>query len=76
MNIRMLKSKMALHGETIKSMAEQLGIVHQTCSRKINGIVDFTQSEMSKIKKLCDLTDEEFAQIFTEVDKNEDSRCR
>lgn len=64
MNPNLLKSKMALNGETIKSLAEHLGIAYQTCSRKVNGIVDFNQSEMSRIKHRYDLTNKEFAEIF------------
>lgn len=64
MNVNVLKSKMALHGETVKCLAEHLGIAYQTCSRKVNGAVDFNQTEISKIKHRYGLTDEEFAQIF------------
>lgn len=71
-NERLLKSKMTLYGDTQESLAKYLSLTRQTLSRKISGEYDFTQTEMSLIKKRYNLTDEEFAQIFTkEVSTNE-----
>lgn len=62
---RLLKSEMVLHGDSITSLAEYLGIAHQTLSRKISGAADFTQSEMNKIKKRYQLSDEKYVLIFS-----------
>lgn len=62
--IRLFRSKMSLHGDTLDSLASHLGIVRQTLSRKINGEADFTQSEMFMIKSKYELEDEEFTQMF------------
>lgn len=61
---RLLKSEMALFGDNLASLAEFLGIAHQTLSRKISGKADFTQSEMTKIKERYKLSNEKFAKIF------------
>lgn len=64
-NERMLRSKMTLNGDTQEKLAAYLGITRQTLSKKISGEYDFTQTEMSLIKNRYELSDEEFAQIFT-----------
>lgn len=64
MDNRVLKSEMVLHGDTIKKLAEYLDLAEQTLSRKINGKADFTQTEMSRIRKRYDLDNETFARIF------------
>ncbi len=74
MTNRLLKAEMALHGDSLKVLSEHLGITHQTLSRKISGIVDFTQTEMSTIKKRYELSDEKFAQIFTKEKTDESHR--
>lgn len=72
----MLQYKMNLYGDnTMNSLADYLGIARQTLSRKLNGEVDFTQTEMSMLKIRYNMTDEEFSQIFTkEIEKDERSR--
>lgn len=64
MENRMLRAEMALYGDTIEILADYLGIHRITCSRKIAGLSDFNQTEMSMIKSRYDLSDEKFAQIF------------
>lgn len=60
-----LRSKMALHDETAEDLANVVGVTVQTLSRKINGDGDFTQTEMNIIKNHYDLSDSEFAEMFT-----------
>lgn len=62
---RFIKSKMTLHGDTIESLAEFLGLARQTLSRKINGEAKFTLAELILIKKRYNLTDEEFIELCT-----------
>lgn len=64
MNTNLLRSKMVLNGETIKTLSEHLGIAYQTCSRKISGSIDFRQSEIIAIKNLYNLTDQEVVDMF------------
>lgn len=73
---RLFRSKMSLYGDdTLDTLAEYLGVVRQTLSRKINGETDFTQTEMSLIKIRYNLTNEEFAQLFAkEIKQDEYSR--
>lgn len=71
-NERLLKSKMTLYGDTYESLGNRLSLTRQSISKKISGESDWTQTEMSLIKKRYKLSDEEFAQIFTkEVSANE-----
>jgi DNA-binding XRE family transcriptional regulator len=61
---KLLRSKMVLFGDTTESLAEVLGISRQTLSAKINGKIDFWQSEMKIIIVRYDLTPEETHQMF------------
>ena len=63
---RLLRSKMALYGDNLQTLASALGIgSYRTLSRKIKGNAEFKQREMSIIKSRYNLTGDEFAQIFT-----------
>lgn len=76
MENRILLSKMALHGDNQKNLADRLGINRQTLSRKIKGDADFTQREMNVIRESYDLTDAEFAKMFKKeivIDESERS---
>ena len=65
MNKEMLKSVMALHGETNKDIAELLGISMASVSAKINEKgSEFKQREIAKIRKHYNLTNEQIALIF------------
>lgn len=64
MNKNLLKSKMALFGDTGAILAEYLGISQNTFSLKLNGDAVFTQPEIQKIKEKYKLTSEEIDQIF------------
>lgn len=64
---RLLRSKMAYNGDNLQTLSDALGIGYRTLSRKVSGQADFNQSEMSIIKTRYNLSDEEYAQIFTKV---------
>lgn len=61
----LLKSKMALYGDTQTSLADYLGISANALSSKINlKSTDFNQCEILKIKERYCLTPEEVDSIF------------
>lgn len=55
---------MVLFNDTNETLAEALNISRQTMSAKINGKVDFKQSEIKIIVERYKLTPEETEQIF------------
>lgn len=64
MEIRLLKSKMALRGDTQMKLAEALGIDKSTLSLKLAGKRDFTQSEMNTIIERYHLGQRDTHRIF------------
>lgn len=66
MNKAKLKSVMALRGFTQSQLAEKLGISEQRLSAKINGKcgAEFNQGEISKIKRIFDLSSDDVDDIF------------
>ena len=65
MNRQLLLSVMALHGDTIKSLARYLGKSDQIVSRKINEKeTEFKQGEIAAIKRRYSLTSDQIDQIF------------
>lgn len=65
MNKEKLKSVMALHGDTIKALAEYLGISEQSLCNKINeNGTEFKQGEIRKIKDRYNLSPAEVDAIF------------
>lgn len=63
-NTRLLKSKMALNNDTTIKLAECLGVNRQNVSVKVNGRREFKQSEIAKIIKRYNLSDQEIRAIF------------
>ena len=63
-NSKLLRSKMILFGDTNETLADALNISRQTMSAKINGKVDFWQSEIKLIVERYELTNDEMEQIF------------
>ena len=64
-NIQELLTVMRLKGVTQEEVAQKAGISRATFNRRIkNGGVDFTLSEVKRIKSALDLTDEEAVNIF------------
>ncbi|MFI3172167.1 MAG: hypothetical protein R3Y58_07365 [Eubacteriales bacterium] len=67
MNKNKLVSVMKLHGDTGQNLADYLGVARTTISAKINETrAEFTQREISKIKKRYNLTPNEVDEIFFE----------
>lgn len=62
---KLLKIEMIMFGDTYNSLAEYLGMARQTLARKIREGT-FLQEEMAKIKQRYNMSDEKYAQIFTE----------
>lgn len=64
MNMNLLKSKMALYGDTQESLAEHLNLTRQALSPKINGEAKFWDEEIKKIVKRYNLSPQETFDIF------------
>lgn len=68
MNKKKLVSVMKLHGDTGETLSKYLGMARSTLSAKMNEThgAEFTQSEISGIKKKYNLTAVEVWEIFFE----------
>lgn len=68
MNIKALRSKMALYGDNGGDLAEYLEISRTTLSSKMNETngAEFIQGEIQKIKERYDLNSKEVDEIFFE----------
>ena len=65
MNKALLRSVMALHGDTNKDLADYLGISEQSLSKKINeNETEFKQGEIKQIKVRYNLTADQVDLIF------------
>lgn len=64
MNKSLLRSKMALHSDTLKTLSAFLGTTYSTLSEKINGKAEFSQHQIKLIKERYDLTPTEIDDIF------------
>lgn len=65
MNGSLLKSFMALHGDTIRDLAAYLERTPQSISDKINERgTEFKQGEIARIKERYDLTADQVEAIF------------
>jgi antitoxin component HigA of HigAB toxin-antitoxin module len=65
MNKKLLRSIMALHGDTNKDLAEMLGISEQSVSGKLNEKgTEFKQGEIAKIKDRYNLSPNQVESIF------------
>ena len=65
MNKKLLKSYMALHGDTNKTLGEFLDITETSVSNKINeNGTEFRQGEIAMIKTRYNLSAEEVEEIF------------
>lgn len=60
----LLQSKMVLHGDTGVTLARALKISQTSFSKKLNGQVEFTQSEIQAIAHRYSLSPEEIYDIF------------
>lgn len=65
MNSSMLRSIMVLHGDTIRDLAEYLGLTPQSTSDKINERgTEFKQGEIAMIKERYNLSADQVDDIF------------
>ena len=65
MNKELLRSVMALHGDTNKSLAAFLGISEQSVCNKINeNGTEFRKGEIAKMKDRYNLTCDQIDRIF------------
>ena len=66
MNAKKLKAEMALKEKSVSDMCAAMGIARSSWFRKITGITEFTQAEISTMAKLLDLSVEQIGSIFFE----------
>ena len=64
MNKSLLRSKMALHSDTLRTLSAFLGMTYSTLSEKINGRAEVSQSQIMMIKERYSLTPVEIDDIF------------
>ena len=65
MNKPLLKSIMALHGDSVPTLAKYLGKTAQSVYNKMNETgTEFTQGEISKIAKRYNMTAEQVVDVF------------
>lgn len=64
MNVKLLRSKMVLAGDTQKELAEHLSICPLALSNKMLGKTQFKTEEITKIIWKYDLTPQETHDIF------------
>lgn len=62
--LKALKGKMRSEGQTTKTMAEFLGIAPNTFCLKINGISEFTCSEIGAICKILGIKPKDIVEYF------------
>jgi DNA-binding Xre family transcriptional regulator len=62
--LRALKGRMRSEGQTTRTMAEFLNIAPNTFSLKINGISEFTCSEMAKICNVLAIKPKDMVEFF------------
>lgn len=63
-NKNLLKSKMALNGDRLEDLAKGLGLSKPSMSYKINGLREFTQSEIKRIICRYNLVADDVIAIF------------
>lgn len=69
-NTNLLKAKMIAAGDEhfTTVLADVLNLSRTTASKKLNGVIDFTQSEILILKNKYHLSPEEVNEIFVEGD--------
>lgn len=63
-NTSLLRKKIDESGYKLRFIATKLGITYQGFLKKINNETEFKASEMQILRKLLNLTDAEFEEIF------------
>ena len=69
-NYNLLKSKMALIGDTMGDLAEYLNQSRVNLSSKVNSRTAFSLQDIRKIQERYNLSDSEIFEIFIEQDDN------
>lgn len=64
MQKKLLIAEIKKHHFTMESFANKIGIDYTTLYRKINGVSDFTRSEIQKIGKVLNLSFDKLYKIF------------
>ena len=64
MNLNKLKGKVAEQGKNQKELMDTLGLKYVAINKKFNGKTKFTTEEISKIKDVLSLTNDEVVEIF------------
>lgn len=64
MQKNLLEAKMKEHGDLGETLAQALDMTPTTLSRKKNGIADFTQSEIMRMKIRYELSADDVERIF------------
>lgn len=64
MQTKLLKSKMVLHGDTLKKLSEEMGLTVRALCYKVNGKCQFKADEIKIIKDRYGLSDSDVAEIF------------
>lgn len=64
MDLNLLFYYIKKNNDTVKSLAEDLKVHYNTALNKLNGKIEFNQSEISFIAKRYSLTPEEINRIF------------
>lgn len=63
-DMKLLKEKMTDSGMTIKAIAQKSGILRETLYNRMNGIGDFTASEIVSLSNVLNLSKVERDKIF------------
>lgn len=63
-NVGLLKGTIETKGVKLCKVADALGVSDPTLRRKLNGEVEFLQSEIVKIRDYLSLSDDEVRDIF------------
>lgn len=58
------KAEVVRRDKTLEDVARAIGIDIATLHRKMNGVSDFNRSEIEKVIKFLNLTNEEILRIF------------
>ena len=61
---KLLKSKMVLNGDSLKTLSSALGITERSLWNKLHGITQFKKKEIKELQKIYSLTDAEVLTIF------------
>ena len=64
MNVKALKARMVLKGRSVDQLCASLGISRSAWFRKVNGVSEFTQGEITGLRFELELDDHQTAEIF------------